>query len=93
MNITILRPDGCRFAAAVPYEGAQYVKTGQPACACGGSTFAGVRGTRDSSDRHMEEDAGCCECGAKVGRIRVDFDTLFGIEEDERVLRGRCRVY
>ncbi len=32
-------------------------------------------------------------CDEPVGRLIVIFETLFGLEEDERVLDGRCRVY
>jgi hypothetical protein len=32
-------------------------------------------------------------CGEAVDWIRVKLDTLFGLEEDERVLRGPWRVY
>lgn len=32
-------------------------------------------------------------CGATVGTVRVTLGTIFGLEEDARVLHGRCRVY
>jgi hypothetical protein len=32
-------------------------------------------------------------CGAVLGELRVTVSTIFGIEEDERVLNGRARVY
>lgn len=32
-------------------------------------------------------------CGSTIGKVRVELDTIFGLEEDERVLHGRCRVY
>ncbi len=32
-------------------------------------------------------------CGARLGTLCVEVDTIFGIEEDEQVLNGRCRVY
>jgi len=32
-------------------------------------------------------------CGKPAGSLVVTVSTLFGIEEDERVLHGRCRVY
>lgn len=38
-------------------------------------------------------DAECCRCRQKVGPMEVVVSTLFGLEEDERVLQGRCRVY
>lgn len=35
----------------------------------------------------------CASCRAYVGEIRAYVDTIFGLEEDERVLHGRPRVY
>lgn len=32
-------------------------------------------------------------CAAEVGTVRVELSTIFGLEEDERVLHGRARVY
>jgi hypothetical protein len=32
-------------------------------------------------------------CGTPAGKLVVTVSTLFGIEEDERVCHGRCRVY
>jgi hypothetical protein len=32
-------------------------------------------------------------CGKPIGKLVVTVATLFGIEEDERVCHGRCRVY
>lgn len=40
-----------------------------------------------------ECDAVCIVCGAKIGIVRAFPSTVFGIEEDQRVLSGRCRVY
>jgi hypothetical protein len=34
----------------------------------------------------------CCQCGAHLGVFRVRVSTIFGIEEDERVMR-MARVY
>ncbi len=46
-------------------------------------------------DRHdtYEAIACCTQCRVRVGTLRVRMNTLFGIEEDERVLNGRCRVF
>ena len=35
----------------------------------------------------------CCACKTVVGQLRVKMSTVFGLEEDERVLNGRPRVY
>jgi len=44
-------------------------------------------------DRTWKAGAYCCDCGDPVGWIYWAADTIFGTEEDERVLRGRPRVY
>lgn len=38
-------------------------------------------------------DAGCVACKLVTGKLVVTVDTLFGIEEDERVLGRHYRVY
>ncbi len=40
-----------------------------------------------------ESDGGCICCATVLGKLVVTVSTIFGIEEDERVLSGRCRVY
>ena len=49
----------------------------------------------DPENRHdtYRADGHCTACGGNVGVIRAKVSTLFGIEEDERVLGGRARVY
>lgn len=42
---------------------------------------------------HVEAPAECCRCRSVVGVLRVDFATMWGSDEDRRVLHGRCRVY
>lgn len=37
--------------------------------------------------------AACVRCGAVVGSLRAEVETVFGLEEDERVLAGPWRVY
>ena len=54
-----------------------------------------VRGTGISRRTHDAciAAAVCASCGGKMGEIVARVDTIFGLEEDERVLRGRPRVY
>jgi hypothetical protein len=35
----------------------------------------------------------CVKCGDSVGWVYTRVDTIFGIEEDRRVLAGRWKVY
>lgn len=49
---------------------------------------------RSDCDRYYFASGYCTGCGEQVGEIRAYPSTLFGIEEDERVLvRGCARVY
>lgn len=61
---------------------------------CGAEPFK-VRGKGISSnDRDAYyADGHCVACDNFVGTIRAKVDTLFGIEEDERVLAGPWKVY
>jgi phenylpropionate dioxygenase-like ring-hydroxylating dioxygenase large terminal subunit len=62
---------------------------------CGVEPFAiaggGMRIATD--DRAYEADGRCVVCGEPVGLIRAEAETIFGLTEDEAVLRGRARVY
>jgi len=57
-----------------------------------------VRGDQQSMniaghDYYMAN-AYCVDCRQIVGRLKITMSTLFGLQEDEAVLkRGRCRVY
>jgi hypothetical protein len=44
-------------------------------------------------DRTIRSGCRCVDCGDAVGYVYHRPATLFGIEEDQRVLNGRCRVY
>lgn len=37
--------------------------------------------------------ARCVACNDPVGWVYFEADTIFGAEEDERIFRGRARVY
>lgn len=47
-----------------------------------------------ANDRSYEADGFCASCGKHVGLITVATNTLFGLKEDEAVLKhGRARIY
>lgn len=97
MRITFTTDDGRSGEARVPYEGCQYVVVDSMHCECAPREplfVAGIKdGLREKSDRHIVSKAGCARCKGGCGDLRVDFDTIFGLEEDDRVLNGRPRVY
>lgn len=98
MKITLTRSNGRKLVAKQPHENADRVIVESDTCTeCKESPLA-VRGlgmTIDPNASHdtYRADAVCYSCGAPAGVLRVKMSTIFGIEEDERVLNGRCRVY
>lgn len=86
MEIKVIDSNGRSHPARVPFDGADHVL----AQVCCGK----IVGSNPRAPEHdtYESDAHCA-CGKPVGKIRVRVSTIFGIEEDERVLYGRCRVY
>ena len=63
--------------------------------ACGAEPFQ-VQGNgthRMPDDRTLRAGGRCRNCSEAVGYIYARPNTIFGLEEDERVLHGRCRVY
>lgn len=51
------------------------------------------RGKRVGGHDYYEAAAHCAACGECLGVIRAYVNTIFGLEEDERVLHGMARVY
>lgn len=54
---------------------------------------AGLKGSMVRGHDTYTSLAGCTACGKLAGKLVVTVSTIFGIEEDERVLNGRARVY
>ena len=102
MKISLTTGDGRKLAAKLPYESADHVVVEALTCKCefgreDPTDFGGlrVRGTGKSIESRdtWRADAQCVSCGVHVGVLRVKMDTIFGIEEDERVMHGPWRVY
>jgi hypothetical protein len=51
------------------------------------------RGPGAAAHDEYHSDAECCACGERVGTLVVKVSTVFGIEEDERVLAGPWKVF
>lgn len=62
-----------------------------PSCAL--PLRVGGSGRRIGGHDYYLSTAGCLNCGTVVGELKLTVSTIFGLEEDERVLCGRCRVY
>ena len=81
---------------AVPYSTAEFVVPAQPVCVASKAeecTTVRGKGVRYRDDGRQIAPASC-GCDATQGQLIVFFPTLFGIEEDNRVLvNGPWRVY
>ncbi len=95
MKISLHTGDERKLEARQPYAGADHVLVDAacPAAGCAPPLKVGGSGRRIESHDTYAADAFCMCCGARVGTLRVVCSTIFGVEEDERVLNGRCRVY
>jgi hypothetical protein len=87
--------DGPTRKAKLPHAEAAYcvVEGACPHCKAEPFNAAGVRGSMVRGHDTYTSDAGCVGCKVVTGKLVVTVSTIFGIEEDERVLAGRCRIY
>jgi len=92
VKITLTTREGHVLEGRLPYDGAAFVEFDAPCSGCGSKAVAGGAPSIESHDTYRAQ-AACCGCRAACGVLRVQVSTLFGIEEDNRVLNGRCRVY
>lgn len=79
----------------MPYDGAEFVETKGPCPHC---AVTPIKTRGDDHEQSIEHDritapAYCFDCRGYVGKLLVVFSTIFGLEEDARVLGGRARVY
>ena len=95
MKIFLIVREGPRRKAQLPYPEADHaeVEGACPACGVVPLKVAGTGRRASKDDRAWEADGVALCCRVYVGTIRVETNTLFGVREDEAVLRGRCRVY
>lgn len=97
MKITLTLNNGDVRSAKRPYENADHaVASGAcPGCKAEPFKVAGCGKSIDPDRRHdtYRADAVCIACSGHVGILRVKVDTLFGIEEDERVASMGIRIY
>lgn len=91
MRITITFPDGEVHRARRPHPDAVQVVC-RRRCSCGSNGYCGKVRSVESHDTYRS-DAMCHRCGAEAGVMRVKVSTLFGVEEDERVLNGPWKVF
>ena len=68
--------------------------TGESCPRCGVHPLRAVplRGCHEEREQYVYQAAGCVECGRHVGTLR-EAVSYWDKDEDDRVLRGRARVY
>ena len=100
--IVHLLTDTGRRACRVPSADAPHVFADGECPHCGKALCVRGNGMRPSADDQAHEaDALCVHClhehgdpaRARVGTLRVEADTIFGVREDRAVTEGRARVY
>lgn len=69
------------------------VHGGCPTCKAKELRFIGEKARQEIGHDTVTAPALALCCGAKVGVVTVTLSTIFGLDEDERVLHGRPRVY
>lgn len=84
---------GGRRLLATFVPGEAFAIVFEPCDRCGSDRICGNGEAKRETDRDFSEDAVCFECRHPAGRIVVDRDTIFGAEEDGRVLGGAWKVY
>lgn len=90
MTATVVWLDG-RRETLHPAPGVGRVEVKAP-CVCGAVLVTG-NGPHQRNHDTYDSIAACVGCGVIRGRLEAQVSTIFGIEEDEAVLGGRCRVY
>jgi len=95
LTVSLLLGDVRHAAAEAPRAGDAAVAFDAPCPACGAKAPILVAGCGTHTTTHdtFVASAKHVGCGERIGRIEAKVDTIFGIEEDERVLHGRARVY
>jgi hypothetical protein len=82
-----------------PKEDVSAIEVPRTKCQCGAEPMlvhgAGKIICPDSKHRHdtYMADAVCVKCDGHVGILYAKMDTLFGLEEDERVMSMAVKVY
>lgn len=92
----VLLIDGKRHAARLPHEGADVAHVGMPCPLCRKPAPLVVQGADNHIGGHdFYKAVATAQCCLRVvGELRVYVDTIFGLEEDEAMLKhGRARVY
>ncbi len=93
-DATKIKPASVREAKP-PYHNADHLIVDGACPLCGADPFPVIGKIDEQTHTHDTTTAPALSrcCGQRVGKMVVKFSTIFGIEEDNVVLNGRCRVY
>ncbi len=91
MGAKLHHEDGRTLEVKPPYLTAPFAEAAEEICSCGGVRVVGKNLTHDYDT--YRSSAYCADCQSRVGELVARVATIFGIDEDIRVLNGRCRVY
>ena len=92
VKVSVVDGSGVRHAARVA-ENSNYVTIDRcPNCRAEPCDVQGTGITHHDHDTHYAAAVALC-CRQRIGTLEACVDTIFGIDEDERVLNGRPRVY
>ena len=93
MKITLTTNEGRRLVGSLAFPEAEQVDFKLADAHCGGEHLTARGGDPTIDYDTYTSKAVCAVCGDHLGTLTVRVNTLFGIEEDQRVLNGRARVY
>ena len=88
-------PNGEPRKAELPWQGCEWLKVEGKCRKCNAEPLRvkGDKRTQTEGPDALFAVAYCFDCNQPIGTLKVFRQTIFGEEEDERVLRGRPRVY
>ena len=85
---------GKKHRVKPPYEGAAYANVPDQDCPhCAKPLQVQGTGKRIASRDTYAANAICTSCEKPVGELQVKVNTLFGLEEDERVFSMGVKIY
>jgi len=96
VKVTLHLAGGGVHVCKVPYPGANrvFVEAACPECKAEAPIDIRGRGIKSHDHDTYYADAEHVGCGGSLGTLHAKVDTIFGIEEDEAMLKhGRARVY
>lgn len=94
MRIYLRLSDDTTRDCTPPFVGADHAMVVGACPECGITPFkVAGKGMHIAEHDEYHADGYCLACKARVGTIIAVVSTIFGLEEDERMLAGRCRVY